>query len=155
MNDGLILEQDFVDSNGLHFIKISAPKNVLKRYAEILQLRLPMKELQETKSCKNRDNQFFNDQDCCFCIKMQRFSSDTKQKFTTIYSRDKEYLFDVNSPDFFTPSTRSRIVKYILDRTKFVIEDENDDLTFGVDRLISEKAYSAVYPLHDVRTENI
>ena len=72
-----------------------------------------------------------------------------KHRFTAVYSRDKEYLFDINSPDFFTPATRSRIVQFILDRTRFTI-DKEDDFAFGIERLINERAYSAAYPLHDV-----
>lgn len=70
-------------------------------------------------------------------------------RFTAVYSRDKEYLFDIDSPNFFTSATRSRIVQFILDRTKF-IETKEDDFAFGTERLISERAYVATYPLHDV-----
>ena len=72
-----------------------------------------------------------------------------KHRFTAVYSRDKEYLFDLDSPEFFTPGTRSRIVQFILDRTRFT-EDKGDDFAFGIDRLINERAYVAAYPLHDV-----
>lgn len=71
------------------------------------------------------------------------------QNFTAVYSRNKEYLFDLDSPNFFTSATRSRIVQFILDRTKFT-EIKEDDFAFGTERLISEHAYVAAYPLHDV-----
>lgn len=72
-----------------------------------------------------------------------------KHRFTAVYSRDKEYLFDLDTPEFFTPATHSRIIQFILDRTRFT-EDKEDDFAFGIDRLISENAYVAAYPLHDV-----
>ena len=72
-----------------------------------------------------------------------------KQNFTAVYSRDKDYLFDLDSPNFFTSATRSRIVQFILDRTRFT-ETKEDDFAFGVERLISEHTYVAAYPLHDV-----
>lgn len=72
-----------------------------------------------------------------------------KHRFTAVYSRDKEYLFDLDAPEFFSPATHSRIVQFILDRTKFS-DIKADDFAFGIDRLISERAYVAAYPLHDV-----
>ena len=44
-NEGLVLEAEPRDPSGLHFVKIRAPLDVLKRYAEILKLRLPMKKV--------------------------------------------------------------------------------------------------------------
>ena len=39
------LQVEYVDTPGvsLHFIKLHAPEEVLRRYAEILKLRMPMK----------------------------------------------------------------------------------------------------------------
>jgi anoctamin-1 len=70
------------------------------------------------------------------------------QRFTAIYSRDREYLFDVDSPCFFTPAIHSRLVQFILDRKRFS-EKDNDDFAFGIERLLNERVYSAAYPLHD------
>lgn len=42
-NEGLELEYEIIDN--LHFIKIHTPLEVLRRYAEILKLRMPMKEV--------------------------------------------------------------------------------------------------------------
>ena len=46
-NEGLVLEAEPAEPSGLHFVKIRAPLDVLKRYAEILKLRLPMKKVKE------------------------------------------------------------------------------------------------------------
>ena len=43
--EGLVLEHLPTEPNGLSFVKIHAPLDVLKRYAEILKLRLPMKKV--------------------------------------------------------------------------------------------------------------
>ncbi|KPJ17815.1 Anoctamin-1 [Papilio machaon] len=56
--------------------------------------------------------------------------------------------FDTASDCFWTPSVRSRIVQFILDRKRFS-ERQNDDFAFGIARLISYNTYSAAYPLHD------
>lgn len=47
MKEGLELEYEQPESNGLNFIKIHATKEVLRRYAEILKLRMPMREVRD------------------------------------------------------------------------------------------------------------
>ena len=76
----------------------------------------------------------------------QRNSINTE--YTALYSRDKEYLFDHNDPNFFSPATRSRIVEFLLKRKRFS-DDSEDDFAFGVTKLISEGTFIACYPLHD------
>lgn len=153
--EGLQLEYESDELNGLSFVKITTPKEVLRRYSEILKLRMPMKEIKGLSMPQIRQNQLLKEVNSFFRNVMSRYYVDPtifppiKHKFTAVYSRDKEYLFDINSPDFFTPATRSRIVHFILDRTRFT-PDKDDDFAFGIDRLIAEKAYSAAYPLHDV-----
>lgn len=153
--EGLELEYEQVETNGLHFIKIHAPKEVLRRYAEILKLRLPMKQLPGCQISQTNSNPIIQEVNTFIRRIMNKYYVDTnifptmKQNFTAVYSRDKEYLFDLNSPNFFTSATRSRIVQFILDRTKFT-ETKEDDFAFGIERLISEHAYVAAYPLHDV-----
>ncbi|XP_076618287.1 anoctamin-1-like isoform X1 [Colletes latitarsis] len=152
--EGLQLEYEPVEPNGLHFIKLHAPQEVLRRYSEILKLRLPMKELPGLTIPDNRSNTLIDEVNSFFNRIMQKYYIDKtifptlKHNFTAVYSRDKEYLFDLDSPNFFTAATRARIVQFILDRTKFT-ETKHDDFAFGVERLISDRAYVAVYPLHD------
>ncbi|KAL6259932.1 hypothetical protein P5V15_009842 [Pogonomyrmex californicus] len=152
--EGLQLEYEQGESNGLHFIKIHAPKEVLRRYAEILKLRMPMKELPGCQMPQAKSSVIIKEVNSFFRRIMNKYYVDTtifptmKQNFTAVYSRDKEYLFDLDSPNFFTSATRSRIVQFILDRTRFS-ETKEDDFAFGIERLISENAYVAAYPLHD------
>lgn len=44
MNEGLELEHELIDDE-FHFVKLHATVEVLRRYAEILKLRMPMKEV--------------------------------------------------------------------------------------------------------------
>ena len=44
INEGLELEKDS-PIDGLYFVKIHAPMEVLRRYSEILKLRMPMREV--------------------------------------------------------------------------------------------------------------
>lgn len=85
---------------------------------------------------------------------MKRFLVDEKNfptishRFTAIYSRDKEYLFDLQQPAFFGTWVRARIVQFILDRERFS-RDTTHDFSFGIERLISDETYIAAYALHD------
>lgn len=45
MSEGLELEHETIEDK-VHFIKIHATTEVLRRYAEILKLRMPMKEVE-------------------------------------------------------------------------------------------------------------
>lgn len=153
--EGLQLEYEQAEPNGLHFIKIHAPREVLRRYSEILKLRLPMKELPGLIVPESHSNTLINEVNSLFKRIMKKYYVNQtifpalKHNFTAVYSRDKEYLFDLDSPNFFTVATRARIVQFILDRTRFT-EIKNDDFAFGIERLISDRAYIAAYPLHDV-----
>ncbi|EZA51402.1 Anoctamin-1 [Ooceraea biroi] len=152
--EGLELEYEQVEPNGLHFIKIHAPREVLRRYAEILKLRLPMKELLGCQMPASSSNIIIKEVNTFIRRIMGKYYLDKtifptmKQNFTAVYSRDKEYLFDLDMPNFFTSATRSRIVQFILDRARFT-ETKEDDFAFGIERLISDRAYVAAYPLHD------
>lgn len=73
--------------------------------------------------------------------------------FTTIFSRDKEYLFAIpatNREDFFSPSQRSEIIDFILRRTSFDPDlQRKDAFSIGISKLLADAVYVAVYPLHD------
>lgn len=116
--EGLELEYESHEEGVLHFVKVHAPLEVLRRYSEILKLRLPMKEeLCEMKK-RSRKNIFhgastyisrkipglkkkniFGKIKCfwhnCWAnniyVDHKKFR-DQGRKFTAIYSRDKEYL---------------------------------------------------------------
>ncbi|XP_038208784.1 anoctamin-1-like isoform X2 [Zerene cesonia] len=153
-NEGLQLEREAPENlHGLNFIKIHAPLAVLRDYSEILKLRMPMK-FSVLKDAPEKTNSFLDSIDACWDSFMSKIRVDPnlfperKHRLTAIYSKDKEYLFDTTSDCFWTPSIRSRIVQFILDRKKFS-EASSDDFAFGVARLIANNVYSAAYPLHD------
>ncbi|XP_064076912.1 anoctamin-1 isoform X3 [Vanessa tameamea] len=176
-NEGLQLEKEAPEElYGLHFIKIHAPLAVLRDYSEVLKLRMPMKECSKIrkgartnailnaamymskfsalKDVHEKTNSLIDKIDECWDNVMSKIRVDPalfperKHRLTAIYSKDKEYLFDTSAECFWTPSIRSRIVQFILDRKKFS-ESANDDFAFGITRLISNNTYSAAYPLHD------
>ncbi|XP_053689725.1 anoctamin-1 isoform X4 [Sabethes cyaneus] len=177
VRDGLELERETIE-NEIHFIKIHAPIEVLRRYSEILKLRMPMKE--SLCMIKNSDRlskladaaHFFSQKIPGMAgvksgtksiltrlkgigrIMAQRILVEEKyfpprsHRFTAVYSRDKEYLFDLKQACFFTAAVRSRIVQFILDRKRFS-DDSKNDYAFGIERLITDEVYIAAYPLHD------
>ncbi|CAH0698738.1 unnamed protein product [Spodoptera exigua] len=175
--EGLQLEREAPENlYGLNFVKIHAPVSVLRDYSEILKLRMPMKDCSKIKKSgqanaivqaalymskftalkdvHEKTNSLVEQVDACWDRFMSKIRVDTdmfperKHRLTAIYSKDKEYLFDTTAECFWTPSIRSRIVQFILDRKKFS-EATNDDFAFGITRLISNCTYSAAYPLHD------
>ncbi|XP_063913135.1 anoctamin-4 isoform X3 [Zophobas morio] len=152
--DGLELEYVPQESNGLNFVKIHAPKEVLRRYGEILKLRMPMRKMPAFQQVQSKTN-FLVEEITSQWDKLKSYVivdtekfPEKNQRFTAVYSRDREYLFDVDSPCFFTPAIHSRIVQFILDRKKYS-DKEHDDFSFGIEKLLNESVYSAAYPLHD------
>lgn len=51
INEGLELERETIDE--IHFTKIHTPIEVLRRYAEILKLRMPMIEVRYSKNIQH------------------------------------------------------------------------------------------------------
>ncbi|KAL1140334.1 hypothetical protein AAG570_000266, partial [Ranatra chinensis] len=149
--EGLELEHEPAEpGNGLHFCKIHAPDEVLRRYGEILKLRMPVEAIPHTHSrgvvaVKNSWEKLKEK----FVYADKKIFPDKSHRFTAIYSRDKEYLFNVASSNFFTPAVRSRIVQFIMDRTFFAEPKPHDIFVFGIQRLLDMMVYSAAYPLHD------
>ncbi|KAG5895568.1 hypothetical protein JTB14_002332 [Gonioctena quinquepunctata] len=141
---GLMLERE--ENQRIHFVKIHVPKEVLCRFAEILKLRLPIKDDQ---SDLPKDNIVVAT--CNRLMKYCKVSLDPgkfpvkKYELTAEFSRDKSYLFNVDDPNFFDTSVRITVASYILEREKFGVEDQEK----GIKRLIAENVYKAAYPLHD------
>ncbi|XP_062528738.1 anoctamin-1 isoform X6 [Bombyx mori] len=147
-HDGLQLEREEPEGlYGLNFVKIHVPVDVLRDYSEILKLRMPMKfSAVKTSNFIDRVEATWDKFISKIRVDPELFP-ERRHRLTAIYSKDKEYLFDTTSECFWTPSIRSRIVQFILDRKKF--SKPGDDFAFGINRLISNCTYSAAYPLHD------
>lgn len=153
VRDGLELEREVIE-NEIHFIKIHAPLEVLRRYSEILKLRMPMKEIPGMAGVRTRTTSIvsrlkgFAGKVVRYFLIEEKYFPPRSHRFTAVYSRDKEYLFDLKQACFFTAAVRSRIVQFILDRKRFS-DDSRNDYAFGIERLITEAVYIAAYPLHD------
>ncbi|XP_023303991.2 anoctamin-1 isoform X3 [Lucilia cuprina] len=152
--EGLEIERVCKEKEQIYFVKIHAPLEVLRRYAEILKLRMPMKEIPGMSVVNRSTRSVFSSLKGIFTFFMKHIYVDERyfprraQRFTAIYSRDKEYLFDIRQDNFFTPAVRSRIVQFILDRQRFTPKNK-DEMAFGIERLVTYNVYCAAYPLHD------
>ncbi|CAL8081793.1 unnamed protein product [Orchesella dallaii] len=172
--EGLMLEREKIEGTDYNFVKIHAPMEVLRRYAEILKLRMPMKQVHgdvldsiyaaneefnyqqfpHLNELKNRGSALVSEVKSWFSILTDYFRVDPRmfpqkdQKMTAVYTREKEYLFDVNEEEFFTPAVRARIIDFILRRKRYT-DNDLDDFAFGIERLLTAGVYFAAYPLHD------
>ncbi|XP_069479589.1 anoctamin-5 isoform X3 [Ambystoma mexicanum] len=130
------------------FVKVHAPWEVLSTYAEVLNIKAPIKE---------NDIPPRNDNPFEFLSKPFRLPKEVMQPepdyFTAPFSKQRQELYLIHDEStFFTPSTRNRIVYYILSRCPY--ETEEGKKKFGIKRLLTNGTYLAAYPLHDCQYWN-
>ncbi|CAG0916416.1 unnamed protein product [Notodromas monacha] len=157
LDEGLHLEQDVQDDTNLVFVKIHAPHEVLTRYAELMKIRMPMKEVWLRKfrgaainvATPNEVVHKFGN----VCSRLFSFLNFNKsvfpprsKNFTAVYSRGKEYLFNV-SESMFNPAKRITVVDFILKRKGFTRTE--GDAEIGIDKLLADNVYLAAFPLHE------
>ncbi|XP_038637284.1 anoctamin-6 isoform X2 [Scyliorhinus canicula] len=141
---GLEIEatRSVIDANCI-FLKIHAPWVLLCRYAEILHIKLPlqsndMKPKTSTFNCLTR----------IFSVDEAKIPPEP-EFFTAPFEMEHIDSFQTADRDsFFTPATRSRIVKYLLNRCEYKRGSPNK---FGITKLLDSKTYTAAYPLHDCK----
>ncbi|XP_063293984.1 anoctamin-5 isoform X2 [Pelobates fuscus] len=131
------------ESGKIYFIKIHAPWDVLSTYAEVLGIKVPIKE-------NDIDPPRENPLDCL--LKPFKLPNHVMYPepdyFTAAFSKQKQELFLINDQDtFFSPATRNRIVYYILSRCPYGTEEGKKK--FGIKRLQNNGTYTSAYPLHD------
>ena len=91
--EGLVIE--YLEMDEVQFFKVTAPVEVLRRGADLLRLRLPIKVLDDGMENTEQDD----------------------KPLTAVFSQEKAYLFD-EDPQF-TPQEKTRIVSFILNRARF------------------------------------
>lgn len=153
ISEGLVLETD--ESQDVHFVKIHATREVLFRYSEILKFKFPIKldehesedQVEHDNNLKKKSFAFLEKFYKTFRLDQRIFPKKRYELFHE-FSRDKSYLFDIQDPKFFPSFVKLSVVNFILERTAFS-QDSSDDNCVGIDKLLSDRVYTAAYPLHD------
>ncbi|XP_047219717.1 anoctamin-5b isoform X2 [Girardinichthys multiradiatus] len=148
--EGLELEtENKADSKDqkTYFLKIHAPWEVLTKYAAVLKIKAPFKE---------SDIQHGQDAHLDWVSYPFRLPDHIMHPkpdyFTYPFNKNKVGFFLINDKEtFFPPSTRNRIVFYILARAPYYSEGRKDREKTGIKRLLSNGTYTAAFPLHDCR----
>ncbi|NWW78295.1 ANO2 protein, partial [Climacteris rufus] len=146
---GLEIEKDPENkSQGLSFVRIHAPWQVLSREAELLKIKMPTKKMYEITE-EGGILKTLNEIWCKLTEPLQPQvpqQENTKMKNLSYpFSREKIYLYNIKDKDtFFDNATRSRIVREILKRTSTKARN-----SMGIGTLIANNVYDAAYPLHD------
>uniref|UniRef100_A0A6J0USS5 Anoctamin n=1 Tax=Pogona vitticeps TaxID=103695 RepID=A0A6J0USS5_9SAUR len=131
------------DNGKTYFVKIHAPWEVLTTYAEVLNIKMPIKE--NDIPCTT-ENPF----ECLFSLFRlpEIVMHPEPDYFTAPFSKEKQELYLIDDENtFFSPSVRNRIVFYILTRCPYGTEEGKKK--FGIKRLLNNGTYTAAYPLHD------
>ncbi|XP_064628203.1 anoctamin-4-like isoform X2 [Lineus longissimus] len=150
IEDGMELEvEDKKESQDgkTFFVKVHAPWEILTRFAELMNMKMPMKIDGEAV-----ENDIDIKANAC-CDKMPHcFQVDTdlvppeKEYFTTPFKRNRVELFIIEDKDtFFSNAERSRLVHEVLNRTRF----GESRIDIGLRKLINHGVFTAVFPLHE------
>ncbi|KAF4801326.1 Anoctamin-6 [Turdus rufiventris] len=127
----------------IYFVKIHAPWEVLITYAEVLNIKVPIRENDIPPMVENP-------LDCVlYPFRLpEKVMHPEPDYFTAPFSKDKQELYLIDDENtFFSPSMRNRIVNYILTRCPYGTEEGKKK--FGIKRLLNNGTYTAAYPLHD------
>ncbi|XP_053175664.1 anoctamin-5 [Scomber japonicus] len=149
-NVGLELEtEDKSESEDgrTYFVKVHAPWEVLATYAQVLKIKVPFK----VNDITNHKEMPMNWLSTPFRLP-EHIMQPEPDFFTAPFNKSKSDFFLIDDKNtFFPPSTRNRIVYYILARCSYVNEQCRDKDKKGIKRLLNNGTYTAAFPLHDSR----
>ncbi|XP_029911758.1 anoctamin-7 [Myripristis murdjan] len=144
---GLVMEKEETanEKKTVHFLKLSAPWDVLVYYAEELSLRAPL-QAQPTPDFNTSARVL--KRLCIPNIMAESVPNRPLDYYTCAFRRSKmnRFLGCDNHETYFTNTQRHRIVFEILARTLY---GKRKRAEVGVARLLNEGAYTAAFPLHE------
>ncbi|MBN3321994.1 ANO4 protein, partial [Atractosteus spatula] len=155
--EGLQMEKESSLTNSdIIFLKLHAPWEVLCRYAELMNIRMPFRRkiyyLHRRYKFMSRMEKRISRFRGWLPRKPMKFDKDTlpdleeNDSYTAPFSQQRIHHFIINNKDtFFNNATRSRIVHHILQRIKY----EEGKNKIGLNRLLSNSSYEAAFPLHE------
>ncbi|XP_072554592.1 anoctamin-5 isoform X3 [Paramormyrops kingsleyae] len=135
------------DDGKTYFLKIHAPWEVLATYADVLKIKVPFKANDIPSHYEMPLEWLFRP----FQLP-EKVMNPEPDYFTSPFDKSKIDFFLIEDKDtFFPPSTRNRIVYYILARCPYYKEDRKDKEKKGLKRLLNNGTYTSAFPLHDCR----
>ncbi|XP_044277100.1 anoctamin-7-like [Varanus komodoensis] len=146
-NAGLLMEKEetLSEHKSIHYLKLSAPWEVLVYYAEELCMRAPLQAHPNPDRNSSADLlrklHIPNVMD-------QRVPKKPVDYYTCAFRKSKldRFLGSDARDSYFTNTQRHRIVYEILAQT---IYGKRKHAEIGIDRLLNEGVYSAAFPLHE------
>ncbi|XP_039359993.1 anoctamin-7-like [Mauremys reevesii] len=146
-NAGLLMEKEEMlsERKTIHYLKLSAPWDVLVFYAEELCLRAPL------QAQPNPDWNSSAEVLRRLCIPNalhQHVPNKPADYYTCAFRRSKldKFLGSDSRDSYFSNTQRHRIVYEILART---IYGKRKRAEIGINRLLDERVYGAAFPLHE------
>uniref|UniRef100_A0A3Q0S5D4 Anoctamin n=1 Tax=Amphilophus citrinellus TaxID=61819 RepID=A0A3Q0S5D4_AMPCI len=143
---GLLMEKEETsnEKKTIHFLKISAPWDVLVCYAEELCLRAP---LQAQPHLDLNTSARVLSKLCVPNVMTESVPNRPLDYYTCAFRKSKmSFLGCEDHETYFTNTQRHRVVYEILARTAY---GKRKKAEVGVDRLLNEGAYTAAFPLHE------
>lgn len=130
-----------------YFVKIHAPWEVLTTYADVLKIKVPFKVNDIPENSEIPMNWLSTP----FRLP-ENIMHPEPDYFTAPFNKSKSDFFLIDDKEtFFPPSTRNRIVFYILARCSYFKDECGDKDKKGIKRLLNNGTYTAAFPLHDCR----
>ncbi|XP_061591032.1 anoctamin-7 [Cololabis saira] len=144
---GLLMEKEEKanEKKTIHFLKISAPWDVLVYYAEELCLRAP---LQAQQHLDLNTSALVMKRLCIPNVMRESVPNRPLDYYTCAFRKSKmnRFLGYENQENYFSNTQRHRVLYEILARTVY---GKRKRAEVGVDRLVNEGAYTAAFPLHE------
>ncbi|KAG7468367.1 hypothetical protein MATL_G00142180 [Megalops atlanticus] len=130
-----------------YFLKIHAPWEVLATYADVLKIKVPFKVNDIPSTQEIPMGWLFTP----FRLP-EHIMNPEPDYFTSHFNKGKIDFFLIDDKEtLFPPSTRNRIVYYILSRCPYYKEEHRDKDKKGIKRLLNNGTYISAFPLHDSR----
>ncbi|XP_050787165.1 anoctamin-7-like isoform X3 [Gopherus flavomarginatus] len=146
-NAGLLMEKEetLSERKTIHYLKLSAPWDVLVFYAEELCMRAPL------QAQPNPDRNSSAEVLRRLCIPNalhQHVPNKPADYYTCAFRKSKldKFLGSDSRDSYFSNTQRHRIVYEILARTVY---GKRKRAEIGINRLLNERVYSAAFPLHE------
>ncbi|XP_048659194.1 anoctamin-4 isoform X3 [Marmota marmota marmota] len=148
--------QSSLINSDIIFVKLHAPWEVLGRYAEQMNVRMPFRRkiyyLPRRYKFMSRIDKQISRFRRWLPKKPMRLDKETlpdleeNDCYTAPFSQQRIHHFIIHNKDtFFNNATRSRIVHHILQRIKY----EEGKNKIGLNRLLTNGSYEAAFPLHE------